>query len=220
MARELVWPSRLPDPPAVTVFSPSSSPAPFPRRRERAFRNLCSAFADVRTGPGWLRDDRNRAGTAAERARELDESVANGQSRLLMASTGGYSCNEILPLLDYERVRAARPAICGFSDVSTLLLALLAQAGIVCFHGPSALPSYGEPGGADAWSHRCLLDVVCKRDRTMTWTAPGAYTGAPDLWDRTDGERRARVPAPAWSTVRPGVGRGRLICANLEALSA
>ncbi len=131
------------------VLSPSSSPRRFPRRQARALAELRRHFTTVHLGSGWGRDIAGEAGTPQERAQELMELARMPSRPLLIASTGGYSCNELLPFLDYDELARLRANICGFSDVSTILLAILARSDLISFHGPTVLPTYGEAGGID-----------------------------------------------------------------------
>lgn len=199
------------------MFSPSSAPAHFPERCRRAESELTRRFGRADFGPCWANARDERAGSPRERATELHHLVASDSTRLLMASTGGYSANEILPHLDFAELAQKRPLICGYSDVSLLLMAIHAMTGLVVFHGPTALPTYGEVGGADDWTQDRLLEMLTTEDEVML-AAPPAFTGESEMWDRADGQRRRRQPSDGWVTVCGGRARGRLLVGNLEAL--
>jgi len=63
--------------------------------------------------------------------RALDEMDADA----VMAVRGGYGSVELLPLLDDERVRLARTAFVGYSDVTSLHGYLTAVVGLASVHG-------------------------------------------------------------------------------------
>ena len=51
---------------------------------------------------------------------------------------GGYGASRLLPLLDWDLIRANPKALVGYSDITALHMALHTQAGLVSFHGPIA----------------------------------------------------------------------------------
>src|SRR6185503_12562304 len=63
--------------------------------------------------------------------RAIDEMDADA----VIAVRGGYGSVEILPLLDVERVKKARTAFVGYSDVTSLHSYLAAEAGLASVHG-------------------------------------------------------------------------------------
>lgn len=56
-----------------------------------------------------------------------------GEADLLMASRGGFNCNELLPRIDFNQI--TKP-LCGYSDITVLLNAFLAQTGKIQYLGP------------------------------------------------------------------------------------
>jgi muramoyltetrapeptide carboxypeptidase len=199
----------------VAIFSPSSSPCRFPRRQRWAEDDLKRHFSSVIFGPGWERDLGGQAGTAQDRAEEfMRMAMLSTPSTLLMASTGGGSCSEILAHVEFSRLSQVRPRVCGYSDTSALLLALLARSELGSFHGPSALPTYGEAGGADIYSHNALVRALHESDLNLV--APAAYTGEFQLWDKGDNVRRRRMPTEPWQALASGSSTGVCIAANLE----
>ena len=87
---------------------------------------------------------RNRAlqhtAAAEDRAADVNEAFADRKVKLIMALRGGWSCNDILPLIDWAVVRANPKPVIGFSDITVLLNAILTQAGGVTFLGPTLSP--------------------------------------------------------------------------------
>lgn len=85
------------------------------------------------------------AGPDEARAEALHEAFADPAVRAIFALRGGYGTTRLLPLLDLELIRANPTIFVGSSDVTALLTALVQQAGLVAFHGPSATePFYRE----------------------------------------------------------------------------
>lgn len=76
------------------------------------------------------------AGDDARRAEELMAWVRDPEVDAILCARGGYGCHRMVERLDAAAVRAAAKPLVGFSDVTTLLLWQLRQAGLVGFHGP------------------------------------------------------------------------------------
>lgn len=84
------------------------------------------------------------AGTDAERAEDLNEVIRDPDVQGVFCLRGGYGAMRILPQLDYEAMRKSPKVIMGYSDITALHLAYLAQSGVVTFHGPCAESSWTE----------------------------------------------------------------------------
>ncbi len=80
----------------------------------------------------------NTAGTIGQRLTDLHTLFANREVRALWAARGGSGTAQILPYIDYGLVARNPKVVIGYSDLTSLLLALYAKAGLVTFHGPVA----------------------------------------------------------------------------------
>jgi muramoyltetrapeptide carboxypeptidase len=61
---------------------------------------------------------------------------ADSSVQAVLAMAGGWGCNRILPLLDYQLIRQNPKIIIGYSDVTSLLLAIYTHSNLITFHGP------------------------------------------------------------------------------------
>ncbi len=101
--------------------------------------------------------------TARERADALMSVVANPEISIIIAARGGYGCNELLPFIDFSRIRAGHKLIVGYSDVTPLLVATFAKAGIPSIHGPTIAREF-----ADAAANPEALESIEILLRTVT----------------------------------------------------
>lgn len=76
------------------------------------------------------------AGTDEFRAKELMDLFENKEVNGIVAMRGGWGCARLLPLLDFTKINNNPKVICGFSDITSLLLAIHAKTGMITFHGP------------------------------------------------------------------------------------
>ncbi len=83
------------------------------------------------------------AGTDHERTQDFNALARDPQVHLIMPARGGYGLTRILSGLDLQALVQQRKMVVGFSDITLLHLALLAQFGLVSFAGPMAVPDFG-----------------------------------------------------------------------------
>lgn len=84
------------------------------------------------------------AGTDAQRAEDLNAMFADRQVDAIFCLRGGYGSSRLLPLLDYDLIRANPKVLMGYSDITALLCAIHQRTGLVTFHGPIAGDNFTE----------------------------------------------------------------------------
>lgn len=88
-----------------------------------------------------LRDNhREESAPPEERAAELMEFLTRPDIHAVIPPWGGERVIQLLPRLDFERLKSLPPKwFVGYSDQSTLILPLLLRAGWSCAHGPQLM---------------------------------------------------------------------------------
>ncbi len=125
------------------------------------------------------------AGPDADRAADLNAAFANDQVKAILCVRGGYGCSRILDDLDWEIIRANPKLFIGYSDVTTLHLALSRHADLATFYGPMAVEESVLPtskAGKEIWG---LMEGACD------WS-PARYAGHP-LKALQDGQATGRL---------------------------
>jgi muramoyltetrapeptide carboxypeptidase len=89
------------------------------------------------------------AGSAARRARELEQMFERDDLRAILSARGGYGANYLLPHLDLAKIKAHPKIFVGYSDITALLTQFLDAAGLVVFHGPMAAKDWAHEDGVD-----------------------------------------------------------------------
>ena len=87
--------------------------------------------------------DNKFAGLAADRAADIMAMFADPSIDAIICARGGYGGNRVLPLLDYDVIRANAKIFVGFSDITGFLSSISERSGLVTFHGPM-LTTYGK----------------------------------------------------------------------------
>ena len=132
-----VRPARLAPGDMVGIVSPASltfegSWVDIAREQLEAIGFRVKLGEHARTKHGYF------AGTDAERAADVVAMFADPEVRGIFALRGGWGTPRLLPLLDYDLIRAHPKVLIGFSDLTAMLNAIHQRTGLVTFHGPNA----------------------------------------------------------------------------------
>jgi muramoyltetrapeptide carboxypeptidase len=84
------------------------------------------------------------AGKDRDRAADINAMFADNSVKAIIAMRGGWGCNRILPLINYPLIRERPKILMGYSDITSLLLAINARSRIVTFHGAVATSTWNE----------------------------------------------------------------------------
>lgn len=76
------------------------------------------------------------AGTDEVRAKELNDLFADKKVKGIFCMKGGWGCARLLDKLDYTIIKENPKVLIGFSDITTLLLAITTKTGLITYHGP------------------------------------------------------------------------------------
>jgi muramoyltetrapeptide carboxypeptidase len=146
--------------------------------------------------PGRHVSDRHGylAGTDHDRADDINAMFADDTVRAVFAVRGGWGSARLLPLLDWNLIRARPKLLVGFSDITALHLAFAARAGYPTIHGPNI----GNHWDVTSWESFWQL----------------AFGGQVPVL----GGQAQAGPWPT-TTIRGGKAQGRLIGGNLTVLS-
>lgn len=135
------------------------------------------------------------AGTPEERAADIMAMFADPSVDAIVCARGGYGGNRVLPLLDYDVIRANPKIFMGYSDTTGALASIAQHAGLVTFHGPMLT----------TWGEKTV-------DYNMA-TLRQVLSGDPNVAIRSTAECKARV-------LLAGTARGTLWGGNLTLVNA
>lgn len=136
------------------------------------------------------------AGTDANRAADINAMYADPEVRAVFAVRGGWGGARILPLLDWDAIRANPKLFIGFSDVTAIHLAFAQRAGYATIHGGNASSSWQPQSWESLWR--------------LAFSGDKAVLGGPEA--EAQSGRTAR-------TIHGGKATGRLLGGNLTIVS-
>jgi muramoyltetrapeptide carboxypeptidase len=96
----------------------------------------------VKVGSNFKNRFGHLAGTDEERAADFNAMFADPEVKAIICLRGGSGAARILPLIDYEQVKANPKPLLGYSDITALHCALQSQTGLISFHGPNGSGSW------------------------------------------------------------------------------
>ncbi|MDJ0659199.1 MAG: LD-carboxypeptidase [Crocosphaera sp.] len=143
------------------------------------------------------------AGKDQDRANDINRFFADPKIDLILPIRGGWGCARILPYLDYNLIKNNPKIIIGFSDLTTLLMAIYTQSGLVTFHGPNGMTSWRE-------NQVTSFKQALFTDKKISFRNEKASE---------DNDRLMQVKNRI-TTINSGTAKGKIIGGNLSVLSA
>ncbi len=152
----------------IAVTAPSAGVAPpLHARLDLVIGHLRARGYDVTEGSCLRANERHVSAPREERAAEFQELMLRDDVAAVFPPWGGEILVEILPVLDWDAISAARPTwLLGFSDLSTYGLAQLMRAGTASAHGLNLMDL--APGQDDRLSAAVLPTLALPAGTTFT----------------------------------------------------
>lgn len=190
-----------------------------PRRLQRAVGELTRLGYSVRLASSvtdrqvWADPNWHQRVAADFTSLMMDSSVG-----AIMSAVGGRGSAGVALQLDPVLFRSVPKIIVGNSDFCSILLSAF-RSGLVCFHGPAALPQFGEHDGCSAYTRvNFYRAVTCREALGVLPSSPTCVTEYLE-WDLEDSRPRVVQPCDPRAALSIGEAEGRLVVANLTAIS-
>jgi muramoyltetrapeptide carboxypeptidase len=180
----------------IGIVAPASAP-PDPESIDLSVQVLEKLGFKPKLAPRVRRRWGFLAGTDRDRAADLMRMFADHKVDGILCVRGGYGTARLLPLLDYNVIRANPKVFIGYSDITSLHCAFLKKAGLVSFHGPMLNSDFIKADFPDfTWQSFCRT--------LMRAAAPGSIC---------DGYQKKTA-----AILRPGFASGPLLGGNISIL--
>ena len=141
------------------------------------------------------------AGPDRDRAADINDAFADDEVRGVIALRGGWGASRALPYIDFDMIAAHPKVLLGYSDITSLSLALLARSNLVGFHGPN---------GTSPWT-----DFTTREVRRVLFNGEMPLMRNPRIRNGTLAVRQFRT-----YPIVPGRAQGRLVGGNLTLFAA
>ncbi len=168
----------------IGVTGPSGGVAPsFHKRLDYVIQNLKNQGFEVVEG-SCLRDEKKHVSAEkTARARDLQRFLLDDSIDAISPPWGGEVLIEILPLLDFEKIQAAKPKwITSYSDISTLHFAITTRTGIATAQTPNLMDFVPQmPGSHDSMTGRCFEILSTAPGEVITQNSSSHYQASPRI---------------------------------------
>ncbi|MEC7960199.1 MAG: LD-carboxypeptidase [Pseudomonadota bacterium] len=141
------------------------------------------------------------AGEDEDRASDINAAFADPEIDAVFALRGGWGASRLLPFLDFDLIAKNPKIFLGYSDITSLLNAIYAKAGVVTFHGPNVMSRWNE------FTYQGMREVL--------FDARASTYSNPEVIDNDLVARKYRI-----QTINAGKATGHLIGGNLTLMSA
>ena len=194
---EVIKPPRLSSGDTIGLVSPAT--AAFERMPIEVLVESFEAIGlRAELGTNYFKRRGYFAGSDEERAADIDDFFADESVKGIWAR-GGWGSARLLPLLDYESIKARPKVFAGYSDATALLNGIHSQTGLVTFHAPAPRHRF---------SAKHFESIVMAGESPLLSNPSDV---PPDQTVRA---------ADRTMTLHPGTARGPLLGGNLTVLSA
>jgi muramoyltetrapeptide carboxypeptidase len=196
-----IFPERLHTGDTVALVS-SAFRAPDDSTIQFAKERLETLGLHVKFGKSVFSHNNYFAGTDQERAQDINNMFASPEVKAIFEVRGGWGANRVLPYLNYTLIKRNPKIIIGFSDITSLLLAINAKTGLITFHGTMGVEEWPE------YTVNYMRQVLFDGEATQ-FSNP--VTDIDPKKDVIQTENRIH-------TVRSGIVQGRILGGNLTTL--
>lgn len=199
----------------ITVISPADSFQPIEsiglvattRMEEElgvilTYSKHCSADADSM-----------KSSSVSVRIEDLHSAFQDKSINAIIAATGGYNSNELLPYIDWGIIKRNPKPFIGSSDMTVLLNAIYAKTGVTTYHGPNFY-RFGMKHGLE-YTIEYFKKELFSSD---SYIIPSSSSWSDDKWWR-DQENRIFHINPGHNVCNQGEAQGVIIGGNLCSLN-
>lgn len=148
-----------------------------------------------------------------DRVNDLMEAFKDKNVKGILTVIGGFNVNQIIDSLDYEVIKNNPKVLCGYSDITALLVSITAKTGLVTYYGPH-FSTFGIKLG-----NEFTIDYFNKmlRSNEVVSVVP-SNKWSNDLWF-LDQNNREFMENEGMSVINPGKANGTILAGNLCTLN-
>ena len=204
-----IKPKKLQKGDTVMIVSPSSAvPDEFKKNFNNGVKFLEGLGLKVEIGKNVFKKHYYSAGTVEERLSDIHEAFENKKIKAVIMSIGGSTANNLLDGLDFDLIKRNPKIFLGISDGTTLLNPIFSKTGLITYHGPDLIFTFGLP-----------MSVAIRENlvRTLFNGNVGELRPNPN-WKGLD-ELNKNEKYQGWQCVRKGKTSGKLIGGNINCLT-
>jgi muramoyltetrapeptide carboxypeptidase len=142
--KKIIKPQKLKIGDTVGIVSPSEPVTKNLRERfDKAVKTLENFGLKVKLGKHVFDQYYYNAGTKDARIEDFNAMWKDPEVKMILMSQGGETANHLLDGINYKMIQKIPKIFAGISDGTTLLTAINVKTGLVTYHGPDLLWTFG-----------------------------------------------------------------------------
>lgn len=203
-----IKPNKLQEGDTVAIISPSGGvPDELKEQFNKGIKFLESLGLKVKIGKNALKRYYYSGGTVAERLSDIHDAFSDKEVKAVIMSIGGASANHLLESLDFDLIRNNPKIFCGISDGTTLLNPIFSKSGLVTYHGPDLIFTFG-----------LSMSPIIKENlrKTLFDGKVGQLQQNPNWAGLSKSNKNEKYKG--WRCIRSGKASGKLVGGNVNCL--
>ena len=141
----MIKPKKLQKGDTIAFLAPSSGLANLvPHRLEKGKEFFEAQGYKVKVYPTATKNNGFSSDTAENRAKDINQAFQDKEVKAIITTIGGFSCHQTFEYLDFEMIKQNPKIFMGYSDATSLHLALNTKCDLVTFYGPAVLTQFGD----------------------------------------------------------------------------
>lgn len=203
-----IKPKKLQKGDTVAIISPSGGVSDELKDQfNKGVKFLESLGLKVTIGKNALKRFYYSGGTVAERLSDIHDAFSDTEVKAIIMSIGGASANHLLDGLDFDLIKNNPKIFCGISDGTTLLNPIFSKSGLITYHGPDLIFTFGLP--MSPMIRENLTKTLFKGEVNQLQQNP-AWKGL----SKFNKDEKYK----GWRCIRSGKASGKLIGGNVNCL--
>lgn len=197
--KKVIKPPKLVKGDTVGIVSPSS-PVKSRIEFEKGIKNLNHLGLKTKIGEHVFDKYYYNAGTREDRISDFNAMCEDPNVNMLLMSTGGSSCMQLLDGIDYKMIKRQPKIFTGLSDSTIIINAIFAKTNLVTYHGIDLCHNFGFINEMTP----IMKDNIVK---TLFNGSVGALKPNPNWKHYLDTSYQYK----GWKWLRLGIAKGQLI---------
>lgn len=203
-----IKPKKLQKGDTVAIVSPSGAvPSELRNQFDQGVKFLENLGLKVKIEKNALGRYYYSSGTVKERISDIHSAFSDTEVKAIIMSIGGSSANHLLDGLDFDLIKNNPKIFCGISDGTTLLNPIFSKTGLITYHGPDLIFTFGLP-----------MSPIIRENLTKTLFegSVGQLHQNPN-WKGLD-KLNENEKYKGWRCIKKGKATGKLIGGNVNCL--
>lgn len=198
----------------IRIIAPSTSMAVVKGKQiDLAVNRLNDLGFKVTFGKYSENHDEFFSTTVKERIADLHDAFTDQKVKAVLTAIGGYNANQLLRHIDYDLIADNPKIFCGYSDITSLQLAIYRKTGLVTYSGPH-FSSFGVKHGFE-YTLKSFLEAVTN-DAPFEIEPSEVWSDDPWFLEQ---EQRNFVQNTGYTILQEGTAAGKLIGGNLSTIN-